>query len=136
MRPTQNCFYCGKPATLLCDFILALPLGGYENGHAVAKIAPMHTCDMPLCREHAEYRGWIHIKAAKRSQSGFDSYDYCLEHRGVSDNHGAGAPTVHEDEAATLRRAVRAAAQRRLMRERGLIASDAHPLPPEQLGLF
>lgn len=126
----QKCFYCNKPSTLLCDFILGKPFGGYGiGGHPVAKIAPMHTCDMPLCRDHAEYRGWIHIKASKGG--GFDSYDYCLEHRGVQDH---GAPVIGDSEAERLRRVVWALAQRRAMRERGVVRGL--PPPPEQGTLF
>jgi hypothetical protein len=136
MRPqTQRCFYCSNPATLLCDFRLGLPFGerlrhidGRE--HDVTTIdKPAHTCDMPLCRDHAEYRGWLHIKAGKNSH--FDSYDYCPEHQGMVDTS---VPVMQESEAERLRRLVVANAQRRLMRERGAIRSPAPP--PEQGQLF
>lgn len=131
----QRCFYCSSPATLLCDFRLGLPFGerlrdikGVE--YDVTTIdKPPHTCDMPLCRDHAEYRGWLHIKAGRNSH--FDSYDYCPEHVGMVDT---GAPVMQESEAEHLRRVVVANAQRRLMRERGAIRSPA--AAPEQGQLF
>lgn len=131
----EHCFYCDAPATLLCDFRLGLPFGerlrdrkGRE--YDVTTIdKPPHTCDMPLCRDHAEYRGWLHINAGRNSR--FDSYDYCPEHQGMSDT---GAPVMQESEAERLRRVVKANAQRRLMRKRGALRSP--PPPPEQLPLF
>ncbi|NPT59719.1 hypothetical protein [Paraburkholderia elongata] len=131
----QRCFYCSNPATLLCDFRLGLPFGerlrhidGTE--YDVTTIdKPAHTCNMPLCREHAEYRGWLHVNAGKNSH--FDSYDYCPEHQGMVDT---GAPVMQESEAERLRRVVVANAQRRLMRERGAVRSP--PPPPEQGKLF
>jgi hypothetical protein len=131
----ERCFYCSNAATLLCDFRLGLPFGGYARGgngemYAVSKIAPMYTCDMPLCRDHAEYRGWLHIKASGPA-GGFDSFDYCPEHRGMTDSQPA---VMQESEAERLRRVVQANAQRRLMRERGVLRSP--PPPPEQGMLF
>jgi hypothetical protein len=135
MRPQQQrCFYCDSPATLLCDFHLGFPFGGYVIGpkgkYAVTTIEkPIYTCDIPLCREHAEYRGWLHINAGRNSR--FDSYDYCPEHRGMTDTD---APVMEESEAERLRRVVQAHAQRRIMRERG--ALKAPPRAPEQATLF
>lgn len=128
----QRCFYCSKAATLLCDFKLGWAIGELvrerdgSTWHAINGERPPHTCDMPLCRDHAEYRGWLHVKAGKNSH--FDSYDYCPEHVGMVDT---GAPVIQESEAERLRRVVVANAQRRLMRERGAIRS---PAPPREQG--
>ncbi|MFM0226130.1 hypothetical protein [Paraburkholderia dipogonis] len=122
MRPKPpKCFYCSNPSTLLCDYVF----GWTECGDR------LHTCDMPTCRDHAEYRGWIHIKGPP-GVGGFDSRDYCPEHCGQDDSRSGG--TITDDEAERLRRTVRALAERRLMRERGVLRSPA-PLP-EQGKLF
>jgi hypothetical protein len=131
----QRCAYCDKPATLLCDFHLGWPIGGEErrrdgSTYVVRALALPYTCDLPLCRDHAETRGWVHIKA-RAPLGGFDSYDYCSEHRGQDDH---GAPLIEEHEADRLRRAVHALAQRRVIRERGALKSP--PKPPEQRSLF
>jgi hypothetical protein len=119
----QRCFYCNGPATLLCDFWLGRPSGGHatdRNGeYTVPKLAAPYTCDMPICREHAELRGNIHIKAKGRL-GGFDTFDFCPEHRGGDDRK---TELIGEGEAERLRRAVRANARRRLMRESGVIRS-------------
>jgi hypothetical protein len=121
---TANCMYCDSPSTLLCDFKLGWPIGELirerdgSTWHAINGERPPHACDMPLCREHAENRGWLHIKAGRNSR--FDSYDYCPEHVGMVDT---GAPVIPDDEADRLRRAVHANARRRLMRERGALQS-------------
>jgi hypothetical protein len=123
---TQRCFYCSNPATLLCDFKLGWAIGELVRDrsgapwNAIDGSKPPHTCDMPLCRDHAEYRGWLHIKAGRNSH--FDSYDYCPEHQGMVDT---GAPVIQESEADRLRRAVHADARRRLMRERGALQSPS-----------
>jgi hypothetical protein len=131
----ERCFYCSSPATLLCDFKLGWAAGELVRERdgstwlAINGERPPHTCDIPLCREHAEYRGWLHIKAGRDSH--FDSYDYCPEHVGMVDTS---APVMQESEAESLRRVVVANARRRLMRERGALHS---PLPvPEQGKLF
>jgi hypothetical protein len=125
----QRCFYCDAPATLLCDFHLewvgeAVRRSDGSAWHAIHTSKPPYTCDMQLCREQAECRGWLHIKA-KGPAGGFDSYDYCSEHRGMVDT---GAPMMEELEAERLRRVVQANAQRRLMRERGVLRSPPPPL--------
>jgi len=130
----QRCFYCNKPATLLCDFRLGLPFGGYaidqRGKYAVSKLDAPCTCDMPICRDHAELRGKIHIKA-RAPIGGFDTFDFCPEHHGADDTR---PEVISEDEAERLRRAVRALAQRRLMREAGVLRSPAEP--PMQAELF
>jgi len=131
----ERCFYCSNPATLLCDFRLGLPFGerlrdSEGREYDVTTIdKPAHTCDMPLCRDHAEYRGWLHIKAGRNSR--FDSYDYCPEHQGVADTY---APVMQVADVERLRRVVQANAQRRIMRDRGILRSPAPP--PEQGKLF
>jgi len=126
-----SCFYCDQPATLLCDFQFGWPIGGYARApdgteYAVRALAAPYTCDMPICRDHAELRGSVHIKARKPI-GGFDTYDYCPEHRGLP--AGVAEP-VTEVEADRLRRAVQALARRRRMRERG---SEALPLGQGEL---
>ncbi|QMI49711.1 hypothetical protein [Burkholderia sp. MBR-1] len=133
--PKQTCFYCDVPATLLCDFKFGWQVGGYSRDkegtqYAVAKIAPAYTCDIPLCRLHAESRGWLHIKA-RGNLGGFDTYDYCLEHAGQVD---VGAGVIDEPEAERLRRAVRALAERRKMRARGVLSTPTQL--PDQGELF
>ncbi len=130
-RQQTKCLYCNELSTLLCDFVLGLPYGGLERGKRVSKIAPMHTCDIPLCRGCAEYAGWVHFNGSK-GYGGFDSTDYCREHAGQ--DGGIRAPVLHEDEAAVLRRAVWAIAQRRAMRERGVVRSQTGQ--PDQGRLF
>jgi len=126
--------YCDNPATLLCDFRLGRPFGGYaidrKGKYAVPKLDAPYTCDMPMCRVHAELRGKIHIKA-KAPIGGFDTFDFCPEHRGGDDTK---PDVIAEEEAERLRRVVHALAQRRLMRETGVLRSP--PAPPEQATLF
>jgi hypothetical protein len=137
----QRCVYCNEPATLLCDFILGWGIGELVRDrrgpawNAIDTTRPPHTCDMPMCLAHAEHRGTMHVRMS-RSKNGrrgfFDTFDHCLEHAGQSDT---GAPVIPDDEAERLRRAVHALAQRRAMRERGVL-----PAPPRssagQLDLF
>lgn len=128
----KSCFYCGQPSTLLCDFQLGWPIGGYSRApdgseYPVRALQAPYTCDMPLCRNHAELRGTVHIKA-KKPLGGFDTYDYCMEHRGQENRL---AEAMVESEADRLRRAVQALARRRLMRARG-----SEPLPAGQRELF
>ncbi|WP_175787459.1 hypothetical protein [Burkholderia anthina] len=135
----QRCTYCSEPATLLCDFKLGWAIGELQRErdgstwHAIDSARPPHTCDMPMCRAHAENRGGMHVRfrGAHGRRGFFDSIDHCLEHAGQSD---AGTPVITDDEASRLRRAVHALAQRRAMRERGVVPGQ--PLPPNQGELF
>ncbi len=52
-QPKPKCYICGKPADLLCDYVLEI---GLKNP----------TCDRPLCSEHR-------VKIA-------NDIDYCPEH--------------------------------------------------------
>jgi hypothetical protein len=135
MRQKQEqCFYCDRPAPLLCDFRLGRPFGGYaadrQGKYAVPKLDAPYTCDMPICRDHAELRGQLHVKA-KAPLGGFDTFDFCPEHQGGDDTK---PEIIGDDEAERLRRAVRALANRRLMRERGVLLSPA--AVPRQGELF
>jgi hypothetical protein len=122
MRPPQHrCFYCNEPATLLCDYTFGWPIGARATGidgteRKYRALAAPYTCNMPLCRGHAEYRGWIHIKAQKPI-GGFDTRDYCPEHAGSQDTT---AQPIEQSEADRLRHAVRENARRRIERERGI----------------
>lgn len=118
---SEKCFYCDAPGTKLCDFVLGWTIGGYVRTGKVADNqfyatccidGPMFTCDMSMCDEHSSYQGMFHASG----KAGFsESIDYCPEHIGHKDHK---APPMLEDEAATLRRAVRAAAYRRMMIEK------------------
>jgi hypothetical protein len=129
---SRSCFYCDQTATLLCDFTFGWPIGGYARGadgadYPVRALRAPYTCDMPVCRNHAELMGTVHIKA-KKPLGGFDTRDYCLEHRGQPEPVTGALP---EAEADRLRRSVVAMALRRLMRERG-----SEPLLSGQRELF
>ena len=126
-----RCTYCDAPSTLLCDFTLGMPDPVYDH---VSNLRAPHTCDLPICREHAEHRGNMHIRFSetiKGRRGYFDTIDYCMEHAGAADMHTG---SVTDDEAERLRRAVHALAQRRAMRERGVIHGPE--LGPAQGSLF
>lgn len=117
-RSNQTCFYCHLPAIKLCDHVLGWGYRGeatFIRGgtQRVAASDHVHTCDMPLCARHADQRGSVHIKTGRSGS--WDTFDYCPEHPGGPQEK----PRVLKDEeAATLREAVRVAARRRLGRER------------------
>ena len=115
-----KCFYCDAPAVRFCDFVLGWPIGGYvrvgyvssNRFYAVCcKDGPMFTCDMGVCETHNKQIGMFHASGAAGWS---ESVDRCPEHAGMKE--GMATP-VTADEAETLRRAVFAAARRRLIRE-------------------
>jgi hypothetical protein len=124
-KQQQRCFYCNEPATLLCDFHLGWAIGQFvhdANGsswRAIDTSKPPYTCDLPMCRAHAENRGSMHVRFSQ-SVNGrrgmFDTIDHCLEHAGQSD---VGAPRILESEAERLRYVVRENARRRMERQTG-----------------
>lgn len=48
-RSFQRCYYCGEPASLLCDGLL--------DRIRFARKSGSKTCDRPLCTEHAHHIG-------------------------------------------------------------------------------
>jgi len=114
----DKCFYCDKLAVRYCDFALGGPIGGYARvgnigdnlfyaGFDIEQLP--YTCDMPMCEDHATQVGAMHICG---KQSDHETIDHCPEHVGRTENP---AP-CSEDEAETLRRAVRAQARREMVR--------------------
>lgn len=129
-KAQQRCTYCSEPATLLCDYHLGKPT--FSRGQD-GQLRPWYTCDLPMCRNHAEHRGNLHVRFSQ-SVNGkhgfFDSIDYCLEHAG---QRNVPAPRIVEGEAERLRRVVRERAERRAL-ESGVL-----PVPlaaDDQLALF
>jgi hypothetical protein len=134
-----RCTYCNEPSTLLCDFKL-----GWAFGERVREkdgtswlpadtSKPPYTCDVPMCRKHAEQRGGMHVRFSQRvngRRGFFDTIDHCLEHAGQSD---VGAQRILEAEAERLRRVVRERAQRRAL-ESGVRPDPT--LPASQGTLF
>lgn len=115
---TPKCFYCDKPATRFCDFALGGPIGSYvrigrigdNRFHACFDAGQMpYTCDMPMCDEHSKQVGAVHICG---KQSSHETIDHCPEHVGRREDH---CPCT-EEEAETLRRAVRVQANRAKIR--------------------
>ena len=53
-----KCLWCDKPAVAFCDAML-----GQEKANQFAPFPsaddPMHTCDAPLCSDHAERVGFV-----------------------------------------------------------------------------
>lgn len=136
----QRCCYCNEPATLLCDFKIGWAIGELVRDrrgpawNAIDTSKPPYTCDLPVCSEHAKRVGSFHARMSK-SVNGrrgfFETIDHCIEHAGQGD---AGAPVIPESEAERLRRAVHAIAQRRAMRERGVLPAPRSSA--DQLDLF
>ncbi|WP_175845128.1 hypothetical protein [Burkholderia arboris] len=109
----ERCFYCPEPAALLCDHRFGWPIGGFavdsRGRYLVKAAAAPFTCDMPLCRRHAERVGGIHFRVGRRGY--FDSIDLCPEHAGQSQ---LAVDPMLAVEAEQLRQAVRDRARRRL----------------------
>lgn len=126
--PEAKCFYCDNPATRYCDFALGGPIAGYERVgniednrfYACFDVDQMpYTCDMPMCEEHATQVGSVHICG---KASGHETIDHCPEHRGKREF----PCPCSEEEADTLRRAVRAQANRTKMR---VVAESRETIP-------
>nr|WP_057928433.1 hypothetical protein [Burkholderia ambifaria] len=128
-----RCFYCPEPATLLCDHRFGWPIGGFaadrRGRYLVKAAAAPFTCDMPLCRRHADRIGGVHYRTGRRGY--FDSIDLCPEHVGLSQLPTDPMPAV---EAERLRQAVRDRARRRLTDQGG--NGWTPPTPTTQGELF
>lgn len=105
----EACFFCGEPATLLCDAPLGLVKGGEHNGQPVttleAMIATPHTCDAPMCRACGKAVGHVCGKD-------HDTIDHCPLHAGSVERGGVLTP----EEIATARRALHAQFRRNRIR--------------------
>lgn len=130
-KQQPRCCYCNEPATLLCDFTLGRPV--FDRG-ADGKPKPFHTCDLPVCRAHAEHRGTMHVRLSQ-SVNGrrgfFDTTDHCLEHAGQQSP--VPAPKIVDGEAERLRRVVRERAERRAL-DSGVLPAPRSSA--DQLDLF
>jgi hypothetical protein len=128
----NRCFYCPSPAEFLCDFRLGSPIGGFAaNGqgrYLVKAAAAPFTCDMPLCRRHANQVGGIHFWVGRKGY--FDSIDLCPEHDGQMQCRTDPIPAA---EAERLRQAVRDRAKRRLVDQ---VGDGCAPPPTIQGELF
>lgn len=97
-----RCFHCGRPATLLCDYILGFEkagtqqIPGYPPHDVIDDDSEMFTCDRPLCdrcatnKGHTFYcgkGGWI------------QSHDYCRGHAQEGGHEGLRILTRPEAEA-------------------------------------
>lgn len=71
--PEQQCYYCGEPATKLCDginhFLVDSKLMILTNDPHVVEY-----CDRPLCEDHAERVGM------STASGEVDTVDYCPKH--------------------------------------------------------
>lgn len=74
MAATEPCFYCGKPAAILCDGVLGTLKAPGTN--VADRAAKAYTCNRPLCREHVNKHIPIHYNMGRR-RSHWDSWDYC-----------------------------------------------------------
>lgn len=112
----MKCFYCDKPATRYCDFAVGGQIGCYvrigklsENRfHACFDIDKLpFRCDIPMCEAHGSKVGNIFMSGHN------DTIDHCPDHIGCTEN----PHPCTEVEADEMRRAVRANARRRMIRE-------------------
>ena len=95
------CIACGRPATLLCDFVI-----GFERDHDQPLIGPldseMYRCDAPICGTCGTRAGNVFFTGS------VDTIDYCPVHA-HSEREGlplfaAEAARIRRDAWATLRR--------------------------------
>lgn len=85
MGEDDECFYCGAPATRLCDFVMALKI---HEGHTAEAGHPcidgddpeVYSCDRPLCDDCAVMAG---IQTATGE---CDRIDHCRDHAGADDS--------------------------------------------------
>lgn len=107
----EKCFFCGEPATLLCDFGLGLVIGGEHEGSKVctmqAMLAQSTTCDAPFCRKCGKAVGHI------CGQNLHDTIDYCPLHAGSTERGGL----MTAEELAKKRRSIHASYRRARIRE-------------------
>lgn len=105
------CFFCGEPATLFCDYALALVIGGECGGHPVTTMEAMlsgpYTCDAPMCRSCAKMVG--HVCGADH-----DTIDHCPLHAGVATGSGE---LMTLEQIAKTRRALHARFRRQRVRD-------------------
>ena len=71
-KPIPKCYWCGSPATKLCDAII---MSGVSNGRRVAE---PETCDAPMCDSCSTVRMTINV-----CPEGSDTVDDCPMHRGL-----------------------------------------------------
>jgi hypothetical protein len=80
METPDTCYYCGQPATLLCDGVLGY---GYEldRGRKVMTThTPVYTCDRALCQRCAVISSPIFFDGTNPDGTRWgeiDSHDYC-----------------------------------------------------------
>lgn len=134
----EPCFFCGEPSTLLCDFALALVIGGEVNGQPVTTMEAMlsgsYTCDAPMCRACGKMVG--HVCAGKHS----DTIDRCPLHASLPAEI---AQPMTLDQIAKVRRALHATFRRQRVRddmslreqveywkERAMAAEESIPTTP------
>lgn len=79
------CLFCGAPATILCDAMLAMPIADYVKprggpAYPVTSIeqTALATCDAPCCAEHSKAVG--HICGG---EDGCETIDHCAKHAGA-----------------------------------------------------
>lgn len=115
----ETCAYCELQAAYRCDFAIGGRIAGFIRSGPIDRKAfiaicdanqPMYRCDMPLCEDHRVRVGAIF---AHGTQGYHDTIDRCPEHLGASDRE---VVPITDDEALSERRAIRAAARRRLFR--------------------
>lgn len=103
-EPMPKCSQCGRPADLLCDFIIAREMAGIvkregQPPHRVVDRDSRHfTCDRPIC-EACTTKGSPEFYCGKNGFVHVD--DYCPEHAG-GQQYGD-VPILTEAEAVALR---------------------------------
>lgn len=87
----ESCLWCDRPGDYLCDHAIGRVRPDAEQlelaaanpphgGHSLDSLAPITTCDAPMCRRHAYQVGHICKRGGKGK--GCDSIDMCEFHTG------------------------------------------------------
>lgn len=70
MNFKDTCYYCDRPAIVLCDYVEPIKPRGLEE--------PPYPCSRALCAEHRRKVG--HMCSRGRNKNLSDTIDYCKEH--------------------------------------------------------
>lgn len=95
----EGCWSCGRPATRLCDYILASPIVGYNQMRrpfTSSEVDPP-TCDRPLCETHAYWPQGMFLCGED-----VDTLDYCAAHLAAYERDDY-IPLLSEEAIAALR---------------------------------
>lgn len=116
----MKCCFCGRTATLLCDFVLGFEIKGWTkctgqaalNANRFEEFVPgkglpfgnkdseCFTCDAPMCEDCSYYDGPLFIDGDKK-HTAIETIDKCPVHRELRDTK---APVITAETAEKIRR--------------------------------